>query len=216
MLRCNVIVADPGERALLGKRLEFYASRTGDLNFICSGTPVDEFGADCYTCDSNLIAEIIEPLNRPPRWLPIIAYGRAGEIRNAYLAGCADFMKVPWTPEELHFRSLKCSPIRRHHFPFGHIELTGSSLTVWFGDRHLVQIDINKQQIAILKALLALRGSIVSRDLLYFAMWGRYGGESRALDMQIHGLRAALGKVDESLGNKALIRGAYGSGYLIV
>ena len=214
MLRCNVIITDSGVRTLLAKRLEIYASRTDHFATTCSSDPLDENHTECYVCASNRVADIIEPVDRPRRWLPVIAFGRASDLRNAYLAGCSDFMKDPWTPEELHFRALKCAPTRRHSFSFGQIELDESVLKLSVEDKHK-EIEINQQQSAILKALLSLRGSVVSRELLYFAMWGRYGDDSRALDMQIHGLRNALSRVDESLGGSAVIRGVYGSGYLI-
>ena len=44
------------------------------------------------------------PARRHPRRReesPVIAHGPAGLMRSAFLAGCADYLRDPWTPEEL-------------------------------------------------------------------------------------------------------------------
>ena len=77
------------------------------------------------------------------------------------------------------------------------------------------QLHLGQKQLAIFKALLALRGTIVSRKTLYFAAWERDAASSRALDMQVHEIRTALGHVDPRLAGDSVIRSVYGAGYAI-
>ncbi|MCY4377579.1 MAG: hypothetical protein OXC31_27790, partial [Spirochaetaceae bacterium] len=54
-------------------------------------------------------AEVAEPLltgPTQPAW-PLIAFGPDSELPRLFLAGCADYLRDPWTPEEFELRALR-------------------------------------------------------------------------------------------------------------
>ena len=215
MIRINVIVPHPGDLVILSERLNLYASRTDDFEPFCSQVADTGERTDCFACPTDHLSTIPERL---ARLRPTIAYGPASGIRGAFLAGCVDFLKDPWTPEELHFRALQCSPTRLHRFFFGTLQLDNDLLRLGFDDDdppRRADVAINPKQSAIMKALLSLRGNVVDRNALYYSMWGRSGGDSRALDMQVHAMRNHLGRVDPRLAGNGLIRSVYAAGYVI-
>ena len=101
---------------------------------------------------------------------------------------------------------------------FGTLQLDNDLLRLSFDDDdppRRAEVVINPKQSAIMKALLSLRGNVVERNALFYSMWGRSGGDSRALDMQVHAMRNHLGHVDPRLGGNGLIRSVYAAGYVI-
>jgi len=132
-------------------------------------------------------------------------------------------MRDPWTPEELHFRAVGRCRSRSSAFGWGTIELDGQRLTVRFNpdpkrDRSNGKsrtVRLGPREATVLETLLAFRGEPVSRELLFYAMWGKSGDGSRAVDMQVHELRATLGSLSPSLGEDHLVHSVYGLGYAI-
>ena len=218
ILRANFVVHDLQDNTILAQRLENYAARTDNFSILCTDTPAAELDTDCYIVIWNRIAELVRPADRPPRWKPVIAYGPATAIRAAFLEGCADFMKEPWTLEELYFRVLQSCRGRNERFSWGNLELDGLVVRLHLdspADNNPTTLRLGVRQGALLDALLALRGTVVSRDILFYAMWEQTGDGSRAVDMQIHALRELLGAVLAELGGDLFIRGIYGEGYMI-
>ena len=61
----------------------------------------------------------------------VIAHGPAGLMRGAFLAGCIDYLREPWTPEELELRAE--AAIARQGacwvFPWGELRIDGGELS---------------------------------------------------------------------------------------
>ena len=219
-LRANVVLHDLIDNSILAQRLENYAARTENYTVRCTASPVSDYDTDCFIVAWDRVAELIRPADRPPRWKPAIAFGPVTAMRDAYLDGCTDFMKDPWTPEELYFRALKCFRGRIERFRWGTLELDGLVARLRFDSISDTRdppatLRLGVRQGALLDALLTLRGTVVSRNILFYAMWQQEGDKSRAVDMQIHALRELLGTVSTELGGDLFIRGVYGEGYMI-
>ena len=230
-LRVNIVLPEISSETILVGRIETYAKRADDFSLVCSEAPVPESDTDCYLVAADDIGLLTTPRNRPPTWRPVIAYGPPEHLRHAYAAGCTDYLKEPWTPEELHLRALQQRRARVHRFAWGTMELAGLSLLVRFDggsqskgrrdeptgsteNASPAVLDLNRRQAAVIETLLSLRGQVATREVLFFAMWGRDGGTSRAVDMQVHELRSKLDTLREHFG-EMLVKSVYGYGYII-
>jgi DNA-binding response OmpR family regulator len=133
---------------------------------------------------------------------PVIACGPAGLLRTAFLDGCDDYLRDPWTPEELGLRALAvlARGARRCRFPWGEISLEGQRLCTPGGT-----VPLTFHQTRILAALLRARGRPVPRAALAHAMGrapGASGGPgaprapgrpmSRAIDVHVAALRRCM------------------------
>ncbi len=128
-----------------------------------------------------------------PAW-PLIAYGPETALPRLFLAGCADYLRDPWTPQELELRALRTVGAAEAAARFGDggaLHLSGRVLSGPAG-----AVTLGAQQAEILRMLLGNRGSTVTRDALFYAIWGRPPGRrSRAVDMHVTALRRHLAAV---------------------
>ncbi|MDD9985941.1 MAG: winged helix-turn-helix domain-containing protein [Spirochaetaceae bacterium] len=131
---------------------------------------------------------LTEPIQ--PAW-PLIAYGPDSQLPNLFLAGCADYLRDPWTPEELELRVLRALGPATAATVFGDdgtLRLMGRTLTGPDGT-----VSLGAQEAEILRMLVANRGAVVTRDALFYAIWGRPPRRrSRAVDMHVTALRRHL------------------------
>jgi two-component system OmpR family response regulator len=132
----------------------------------------------------------------------VIGYGRPEHLRAAFLAGCDDYLKDPWNAVELACRLERLWRADRgsgtgqpggaagpgHRFPWG--VLRAADLAVYSRDSSRT---LSLPEYRILSTLLRHRGEPVSREVLYYAIWGRSGpGGSRVVDVHVSRLRGKL------------------------
>lgn len=141
----------------------------------------------------------------------LIAFGPMELLVGCYLAGCDDFLKEPWSPEELEWRLRKLVKRKTLNFafPWGSFEIRGLELHTPTGSCLLCG-----QEQRILRMLVTNRGEPVSREALYYGIWGKpASAKSRVVDVHISSLRKKLLRLfSESDG---CIRSVRGVGYLI-
>jgi DNA-binding response OmpR family regulator len=90
----------------------------------------------------------------------------------------------------------------------GDLEIDPRALRAWRGAR---SIDLAPRELAILQALLARKGKVVTRDELFDLAWGRdYMPNSRALDQYVSGLRR---KIEQDPARPRIISTVHGVGY---
>ncbi|MGA2478074.1 MAG: winged helix-turn-helix domain-containing protein [Spirochaetia bacterium] len=121
---------------------------------------------------------------------PVIAWGPAALLRSSLLAGCADYLKDPWTPEELELRALAVlsRAQRQYLFPWGTVSFEGLDLCTPAGP-----IPLTLHESRMLKVLLRSRGEPVPRDALSYAAGGTPGpAGSRAVDVHVASLRRKM------------------------
>ena len=141
-------------------------------------------------------AEAAEPLLTgpvQPAW-PLIAFGPDTELPRLFVAGCADYLRDPWTPEELRaLRIIGAAEPATRFGDGGALRLLGRTLSGPAGT-----VSLGAQEAEVLRMLLANRGSTVTRDALFYAIWGRPPvRRSRAVDMHVTALRRHLAAVAE-------------------
>jgi hypothetical protein len=144
--------------------------------------------------------------------VPVIAHGPPNLLRSAFLAGCADYLREPWTAEELGLRALRLLERGRgrYAFPWGELSFEGNDLRTPAG---LVALTLRESR--ILAKLLAARGSPVPRDALACRAWGKPAAAgSRALDMHVASIRRKVIAAVPAAGPR-FITAVRGEGYVI-
>ena len=142
---------------------------------------------------------------------PVIAYGKAAMLRAAFLLGCADYLREPWSADELAARGLAAVGRARRSrlFPWGELAFDGREVAASGGTAAL-----SVPEARILEALLAFRGTAVTRDALSYRVSGKpHTRGSRSIDVQVSSLRRKLAAVARE--GKGLIVPVRGLGYMI-
>jgi DNA-binding response OmpR family regulator len=152
--------------------------------------------------------------------VPVIAFGPPALLRAAFLDGCADYLKDPWTPEELAMRALAALAREepRLSFPGGALCLEGRRI-----DSERGPVALTLHECRILRLLLAAHGEPVPRDALAAAAGGASvrvggrGGASRAVDAHVSALRRKLRRAapDSDRATGPRIECVRGQGYLL-
>ncbi len=153
-------------------------------------------------------ADRLEPATAatPPR----IAWGPPALMRSAFLAGCADYLREPWTPEELALRaeSVLARQAVRFQFPWGTVRWEGDDLRTPRGT-----VLLSRRQAIILRALLRARGRPVARSTLAALLGAGADRDSRRVDVHVSAIRRQVRAMEPDAG--VFVLGVRGQGYLI-
>jgi hypothetical protein len=141
----------------------------------------------------------------------LVAYGPAELLPGCFLAGCNDYLKEPWTLEELEWRLRRLLPDspRRYRFSWGSFTLNELDLRSPRGS-----CPLSWPQSRILRLLADQPGRVVPREALYCAIWGQGASRgSRVADVHVSGLRRKLLELFPS--SAGALRSVRGQGYLL-
>jgi len=160
--------------------------RRSPFVFLGSDEPLAPECADLYVAPVGRVGDL------PRHGLPVIAAGPAEMLRSAFLAGCADYLREPWTAEELSLRALAAMArgARRFTFPWGELALESDRLHTAAGP-----VRLTWHESRILAALLRARGEPVPRQALAYTAGvssittSRARSASRAIDAHVSSIR---------------------------
>ena len=204
----NLVSKDP----ILIEKLKFYKGRRTELEIIFSEQPGGGEGKlDIIVLPVEMILKRQDDLLYGQRGISVIAYGPGRYLRSAFLFGCMDYLKNPWDSEELECRVDRIIEKRRKlfSFPWGDFTLREGRLYCT-----TAKPGLSVQEKIILKKLILNRNQPVSRDVLYYAMWGKPNTKkSRVVDVHISSLRRKL--YSHLPQSKDCITSLKGIGYLI-
>jgi len=171
----------------------------------CTEEPLPPGDADLWIVPAAAAAEAIAAA----RGAPVIAHGPPAALRAAFLAGCADYLREPWTPVELVERAA-AALARSHRVAVGGIRLEGARLV---GPRG--SADLTGHEAALMRLLASRAGVAVDRTSLAWAITGRRPVPgSRSVDMHVSALRAKLAAVAAGADGPR-IKAVRGRGYLL-
>ncbi len=193
---------------VLTERVRFYLKRHTKTTCIVSDGPIQKPVPDLYICPVDLIEPCFTENESTINIIPVIGYGPGAKLRYAFSVGCSDYLKEPWTPEELWIRSKRTIPFGTLRFPWGIIFFTPNS--VWDAYR---SVTLNHYEYTIFRILASRRGEIIPRDAFSYILWGQPTNGSRAIDMHISNIRKKLSPLLPR--GKRLILSVRNKGYLI-
>jgi hypothetical protein len=226
----QVVATDP----LLIERVRHHLSKKDSLEVLYTEGRRAEQRADVFILPVEMMAGLdgnseddtdsgpvsASPNTDCPNLRPVIAYGDARRLRSAFLLGAADYLKNPWSPEELWIRLERILQgwNARHRFPWGTLSIRSNRLHCkrQASADSLANVALSYQQRRILGALLKERGKPVSRGVLFQIVWGRTAPKgSRAVDVHVSSLNRKIRQIvgDEMKGR--LVTSVRGYGYMI-
>ena len=178
--------------------------------FLSSDTPLDPVDTDAYLVGVSELRLIVPADGARPAPAgiapPVLACGPPQLLREAFLAGCADYLREPWEPDELEVRLLRAVGLReeRRLGAESGFELEGRSIRLPDGR----EVVLSAHEAVVASLLFANCGELVSRRTLSLALWGQLPARSsRAVDMHVSALRRKLGR--------DVISCVRGKGYLV-
>jgi hypothetical protein len=173
--------------------------------FLATDAPLPPDGVELYVADAADVGDL------PARGVPVIARGPAALMRAAFLAGCEDYLRDPWTPQELELRAAAAvsRARRRWRFPWGEASFDGDTLVLPGAAARLT-----RHEALILRALLRQRGTPVPRAALAYCIDGTpRAAAGRAVDVHVSAIRRKVRAALPAAGR--FIACARGLGYLI-
>jgi DNA-binding response OmpR family regulator len=187
------------------------------LHFIDSTAALPQDEVDMYLAPADAAIGLLSgsPAERQgraqPVSIPVIAFGPAALMRSCFVAGAADYLRDPWSPEELSLRALSVlqRTQRRFRFPWGSLVLDCTSLDTPSG-----MLCLTHHESRVLRALLLGRGAPVPRQAISYFLWGNPGpAGSRAIDAHVAALRRKISAVAPEA--EKFIRAVRRQGYMI-
>jgi hypothetical protein len=172
----NIVGCDP----VLYERIRASLKRS-PFHFLATDEPTAPDETDLYVVPAG------GEQGLPARGVPVIAWGPAELMRSAFLAGCDDFLKEPWAPEELGLRAHAAlsRAEKRFSFSWGDVSFEGKDLRTPGG---LAVLTLHESR--ILGALLRNRGRPVPREALAYSIGDAPPSHaSRAVDVHVVALR---------------------------
>ena len=161
--------------------------------------------------------------------LPVLAYGNERGLAPAFVRGCIDYLREPWTLTELQLRVQRWLDRRAPSGPPGVASAAGGGIrlrgTTLHGPGGAVALSVAEAR--LLEMLLFNAGRVTSREALFYRLWGRLpAARSRAIDVHMAALRrksriafGAGGKDAGGAGRAAVggvtITAVRGEGYLL-
>lgn len=197
------------EQTKLIQQLERFFSDYPYTSIHCGKQPITERHIDTYVLPAVKYSSKNYTFKTPRHnAFIVIAYGPPEYLKHAFLSGCIDYLKEPWSPEELYFRVLRHTNKRFSLFRWK--EITFFPFYGKYKDRVFA---LTKKEYTILYHLVKNRGSVISRNSLAIALWGTIKPNSRAIDMHVSSIRNKLQKLSGD--RQYSIDTIHGEGYFI-
>jgi len=165
-----------------------------------------------YVIEVSRLDEIPDTGDTGELTAPVLCYGPAEHLSEAWAGGCSDYLKDPWMVSELHFRIHRILSGTGNKIEAGGITVSGTELRC--GEK---QMGISAQERKIFSLLCRHPGVVVPREALYYSIWGRVDANSRVVDVHISRLRRKLSLLQTHLpeAERIEVTTSRGEGYAI-
>ncbi|MBN2441065.1 MAG: winged helix-turn-helix domain-containing protein [Spirochaetales bacterium] len=172
------------------EKIKYYFKDRNDIHLIYTKEPLPIEDTEIYIAPVCYIEVLSAKILQNKGKFPIIFYGNISFLRKAFLADCSDYLKDPWTVEELSLRLTKLLQNINsiYTFTWGSISFSGTDIISEKGT-----CSLSYQELRIIKTLIRHRGDVVPREVLFYSLWNKPGFEkSRVIDMHISSIRKKL------------------------
>lgn len=197
-----------GEDAVLNRRIEHFLSVRSDWKGWWGSIDESVTDADVALVPAPRLTDFLEVHPGVVRILPVIAYGHDEYLRISFLSGCSDYLKEPWSLEEMLLRANRVVRKEEFQFSWGRIRVSTQNL---HGTE--ASCELSFQEAQLLRLLCQNAGEVVTRDAFYYTLWGKPSGFSRVLDVYMSRLRKKLRTVVGATDTTELVRAVRGVGY---
>ncbi len=172
----------------LAERLKLYMRRHPGLRLTVSENVPPHISCDALVLPADVF---LLPAGKLPQFsCPCIVYGGARSLRTAFLAGCSDYLREPWAPEELECRVFRVLEQRLRQREFFRGKLVGEDKKIIAGNG---EVALSYPESLLLEMFLHNPGQVVPRTALSYTLWGKQPPPgSRALDVHVSALRRKL------------------------
>ncbi len=202
-LRVHLVPSDPLVAERIRTRVGQRPSWSMSVGLSCRIPP----DADVVLLPAERCGECLPEAPSPRAYL---AYGAPELLSGCILRGCADYLKTPWDGDELEFR------LERFARP---LTFSVAGVQVRLENLRLVseagRTGITAAEQAVLELLIRRPGETVSREALFYALWGTDGGNSRLVDVYVSRLRRRLREVLPPRSPADPLRAVHGRGYTL-
>ncbi len=210
------------EHAVLAQRVKYRLNQRHDLHATVSSEPAIEKSPDLLILPVAKLMDYVERVRSgagisaawlPEGWMPVIVYGEPGRLKSAFDVGAADYLKNPWTIDEMLARLDRLIGLWRERqvFAWGRLSVGGGELR--YEGR---KVRLSQQENPILRLLLRNRSRTVPRDVLFYAIWGRVPEHrSRAVDMHVAAINRKIKSLAPVPEGESVIHSVRGAGYTI-
>lgn len=191
----NFVSSDP----VLIERIRFHNNRNNICNIEYSVNPLDK-SQDIYIIPATDIPNLPDNIVRISNRLPVIAYGSRFYLIKAFNAGCMDYLKEPWEPEELFLRLERI---------LSSLNKKGNGILFIIKEKATNnKIEFSFHEMEILKMLLKHKGLHITRDTFIKLLSNKKLSlnKTRTVDMHISNIRKKLKFLNINL-NISCIRG---------
>lgn len=182
----NAVLVD----AMTEHSLRLHSAGQNTVSFIFSAEPLERAVPDFFLVASAHLAQVLS-LPAAPDPGRIIAYGPAEDLAASFAAGCADYLKLPWTTLELVLRlnrldekSCRFTVNGREFRLAGHYLSSGP-----------LRETLTREERAVLRELIRHAPEPVPRRTLRLTLGPLAGPGSRSVDMHVHALRRKIGRL---------------------
>jgi hypothetical protein len=185
-IRVNIISRDQ----ILVEKMSFHFKTREDICVAFSREPLTEADTEIYIAPVEYAGKIETGFSPGNPGIPVIYYGNPSFLRKAFLTGGVDYLKDPWTIDELDIRLEKAAGVltRLFTFPWGTISFNNTEIITEKG-----RCTLQYQEYRIIKLLLQHRGKAVPRDTLFYSLWKKPASRhSRVIDVHISSLRKKI------------------------
>ena len=136
-----------------------------------------------------------------------IAYGKIELLGIAVIKRCMDYLREPWGVPELIFRMDRLKSFFNSRLADGGSKWKLNNCRLEYNGRG---VELTYPEGCILKVLLLYKDELVSREALFYSLWGELPSvKSRVLDVHISALRRKIRylKEDDSINPILSVRG---------
>ncbi len=138
---------------------------------------------------------------------PFIAYGKIELLGIAVIKSCMDYLREPWGVPELIFRMGRLKSFFNSEDADGESKWKLNNCRLEYNGRG---VEVTYPEGCILKVLLFHKDELVSREVLFYSLWGELPSvKSRVIDVHISSIRRKIRylKEDDSINPILSVRG---------
>ena len=189
------------------RRLELFCNTGKQFKPFFSVLPLKPADTDIYFISFSALGLLSLELKHYLAEAPVLSFGSPAHLHRALSLGCEDYLKEPWTIEEL---------LARTHKALKHYSIDDRSFRGGFRFRQRsvyikgVRVPLTSRELSLLRILIRSGGQTVPKKTLVRVIHAPESAASRAVDVQISNLRR---KLNRFTGGTCTIKSERGRGY---